>query len=101
MPIFNAPDMHEVLLTRGKVQLLPPELKIKIHTAENCALVHPGRCHERAATNGGRQLCIAHLIQAEGYPAISVWLDNMGSFMDVSSERNLLECVLTELMHKN
>jgi len=93
--------MHEVLLTRGKVQLLSSELKIKIHTAANCVLVHTGKCHERAATNGGRLLCIAHLIQTEGYAAISDWLDDMSAFMDVSVERNLLESVLTEMMQNS
>jgi hypothetical protein len=66
--------MHESILTRGDVQGNKDLLDL-IMVKENCVLVHPDRCHGRAATREGQLICIEHLIKHEGYALIVSWLD--------------------------
>ena len=68
--------MHEVILTRGDVQKMAPEVKEKIYTRENCVLVHVV-CHAKAATADGQRKCIEYLLKHEGYTKVIDWLESL------------------------
>lgn len=72
--------MHEVLLTRGDVMKADDDVKLSIHVAENCVLIHPV-CHGIAGTVAGKAMCVQHLIAFEGCTRIGKWLELVGSVM--------------------
>jgi hypothetical protein len=96
-PICREPvkvgDLHEVILTRGKVQKLPDDVKLMAHTPENCVLVHPGNCHIAAATRKGISLCLYYLLAWEGEDAILKWLYSMRPWMDIVEETLMVQSV--------
>lgn len=75
-PIIDAPDMHEVLITRGDIQG-NPDLEPVVMVRENCVLVHPKKCHIEAATKEGQKKCIRHLIKYEGKSNLLFWLNTL------------------------
>ena len=68
--ITGAPDMHEVLITRGD---FPKEKQYLIWDACNCTLVHQD-CHRYAATKENQQRLILSLVYHEGLDNIKLWL---------------------------
>jgi len=71
--------MHEVLITQAMWRGLPEEL---IMVRENCVLVHPGgkgfgSCHLAAHTAEGREKCVRHLLENEGYESVTAWLESL------------------------
>jgi hypothetical protein len=49
---------------------------------ENCVLVHPGgknfgSCHLATHTAEGRQKCVKHLLEQEGYDKVMAWLESL------------------------
>jgi hypothetical protein len=73
-------EMHEVLITRAAWRGLPEQL---IMVRQNCVLVHPGgkgfgSCHLDAHTGVGREKCVRHLLEYEGYENVMAWLESLG-----------------------
>lgn len=66
-PILTAPDMHEVLITKGEGRHLPPEV---LNSRGNCVLTHPGGktggCHSEAHTKAGYVKCVMHIYKRDG-----------------------------------
>ena len=77
----QTPDMHEAILTRGDVQGLPIAQRAKIFVRANCVLVHPGKCHIKAATKEGTRKCVLQVLEKEGLAAIMQWLAGMESVL--------------------
>jgi len=74
------PSLHEVLLTRNTVQRSRFDVKVQIHVAQNCVLIHDPDCHRIAQhTSEGKIACIKQLIEYEGYNNILSWLEYMDS----------------------
>lgn len=105
-PICNKPiapwhgiDMHEVLITRGDARGLSDDFYSIIFVAQNCVLVHHGRCHKRAASAEGKRNCIKNLLSYEGYKLINEWLSLMETAMnseEATQEKLLLEEVYND-----
>lgn len=70
--ITTSVDMHEAILTRGDAL----GIDIDIMVRENCCLVHPGACHQKAQTFEGRVLCIQNLLLYEGLNVLR-WLEGI------------------------
>ena len=75
--ITTGGDLHEIIITRGDIRG-NEHLRPLIHVRENCALVHPGGCHIKAATKEGQTKAIKHLIYWEGIEVIQAWLEKVG-----------------------
>ena len=74
------PSLHEVLLTRNTVQRSRFDVRVQIHVAQNCVLIHDPDCHRTAQhTSEGKVACIKQLIEFEGYDNILGWLEYMDS----------------------
>lgn len=70
-------DMHEVMFTRGMVQKMDLEDRLRIHSAENCVLVHPGECHQQAATEEGKRKCVRQILEFEGFTRVMKFLEEI------------------------
>lgn len=75
--------MHEALLTRGDVP--DPEQQVLIMSQYNCVLVHPGACHQAAATREGQARCITQLLNLYGDLALTQWLDSLREVLPFAS----------------
>ena len=80
-PIYGIPDLHEAILTRGKVQGASDSdkaLELISHPC-NCVLRHhvcPDGQYHTSGTGGDEVLarCIKQIIDWESYPAVTAWL---------------------------
>jgi hypothetical protein len=76
LPILT-PDMHEAIITRGDAMKSNLQDHPRLYVAENCVLVHPGRCHSDAATRRGQDLCIRNLLKYTSLERINAWLETL------------------------
>lgn len=90
-----AGDMHEVILTRGDIQSLSPELQAMIYTRQNCVIVHTINCHVLANQKQEQEKCIAYLIEKEGVESILEWLNSISQQIDSSQVSDAIRKVLT------
>jgi hypothetical protein len=91
------PDLHEVILTRGDVQGAERSVRSRIFVRENCVLVHPGDCHQKASTQTGKEACILQLLEWEG-EGVFAWLEQMADCLSielVEQKRRMIQ-MLTE-----
>lgn len=90
--IKDAPDMHEILLTRGD---FPKDMQYLIWSKYNCGLVHP-ECHPQAATTTNQQKLVKALVYHEGYDEVLNWLVGLEQYVkgtQVQQAVRLLESV--------
>jgi len=76
-PIVGTVAVLEVLVTTEMAEAWDEVDAVRIYAVENCVLVHPGECQERAATSWGHEKCIANLLTWQGYSHIESWMDTL------------------------
>lgn len=91
LAINGAPDMHEVIITRGDIQGAP-HLAPLIMVRENCVLIHQ-RCHWKANTKTGMRRCIRHLLAREGYCEVHSFLLNLDDKMKGTQAKEALRLI--------
>jgi len=93
-PKYLHPDLHEVILTRGKVQgAMKPEeaLKLISHPC-NCVLRHhvcpDGKNYHTSGTGGDEvfEKCVRQIVKYEGYDHVMEWLMEMKKHFPVAAE---------------
>lgn len=101
--IESAPDMNEVLFTKGDISGVEHLAALIDHRC-NCVLVHPGgntsKCHAGAHTKQGQKTVIRHLITWESGEDLLEYVNMMKAFMkgyQYEHAYNLIQEVLSEM----